>query len=89
MKFEEQFPGLVKNVFSMGARARTISPDRGMGPTGCIILWTFLEETIQEHCLDKQKVKDALLKLKKDFDKYHEDEVLDIDKFMKKELGLE
>ena len=75
MKFEEQFPNI------------SIKVQAGIRPGDmCYSAWTIekLLEDIQEHCLDKQKVREAIDKV---FDMSDEEDAVH-NAMIKKELGL-
>ena len=75
MKFEEQFPNIKISV-QADYKVRDL----------CYTAWTMerLLEDIQEHCLDKQKVREAIDKV---FDMSDEEDAVH-NAMIKKELGL-
>lgn len=79
MTFEEEFPSLKGRVWDVGE----YHPERRIGIS-----------TIEEHCLDKARVKEAIDKIKKDWNVASECSVADCDRepalfqALEEELGL-
>ena len=64
MKFEEQFPSLKgKAIIFNCSHPEVLGLVRTVDGIERTDLRTYCEEEVQEHCLDKQKVRDALIKV--------------------------
>lgn len=89
MKFEEQFPSL--NGIEENIQCKDISEDIATSMTNLVErTMKATEQSIMEHCLDKEKVKEAINKIENKCMAYgHPIGYFDFSELLKKELGLE